>query len=54
MESKRLLYLGMAIGGILGGLVPSLWGASSFSFAAILGNAIGAMFGIWVMFRLTR
>lgn len=54
MESKRLIYLGMFIGGLLGGLVPGLWGADSFSFAAIVGNAIGATFGIWVMFRLTR
>jgi len=49
-----MIYLGMIIGGILGGLVPSLWGASSFSFAAIFGNAIGALLGIFVMFRLTR
>lgn len=54
MESKRLIYLGMFIGGLIGGLVPSLWGAGSFSFAAIIGNAIGAILGIWVMFRLTR
>jgi hypothetical protein len=25
-----------------------------FSFASIIGNAVGALVGIWVMFRLTH
>lgn len=54
MESKRLIYLGMFVGGMIGGFIPSLFGASGFSFASILGNAIGAGVGIWVMFKLTR
>lgn len=54
MESRRLIYLGMFIGGLIGGYIPSLWGAGGFSFTSILGNAIGAMVGIWLMFKLTR
>lgn len=54
MESKRLIYLGMFIGGFIGGYIPSLWGAGMFSFSSLFGNAIGAMVGIWAMFKLTR
>ena len=54
MESKRLIYLGMFIGGFIGGFIPSLWGAPGFSMASVIGNAVGAIAGIWVMFKITR
>ena len=54
MESKNAIYFGMFVGGLVGGYIPALWGASLFSFASIIGNALGAIFGIWVMFKLTR
>lgn len=54
MESKRTIWVGMLIGGIIGGYIPLLWGASYFSFASILFNAIGAIIGIWIMFKLTH
>ena len=54
MESKRLIYLGMFVGGFIGGYIPVLWGASGFSLASVIGNAIGAIIGIWVMFKISR
>ena len=54
MDSRRAIYFGMFVGGLVGGYIPALWGDSLFSFASIIGNAVGALFGIWVMFRLTR
>ncbi len=55
MESKRTIYLGMFLGGLLGGYIPSImWGASVFSISALLGNAIGAIIGIYIAFKLTR
>ncbi len=55
MESKKTIYLGMFIGGLIGGYAPSLlWGAGTFSFSALLGNAIGAIVGIYIAFKLTR
>ena len=42
----------MIIGGYAGGYIPSLWGASSFSFSGIIFSALGAMFGIWLGFNL--
>jgi hypothetical protein len=54
MESKRLTYIGILVGGALGGYLPTLWGADYFSFQTILGNGVGAIFGIWVIFKLTH
>jgi gas vesicle protein len=55
MESKRTIYFGMFIGGLIGGYAPSLlWGAGTFSFSALLGNAVGAIIGICIAFKLTR
>lgn len=55
MESKKTIYFAMFLGGTIGGYVPSLlWGASMFSFSALLGNAIGAIIGIYIAFKLTR
>jgi ABC-type spermidine/putrescine transport system permease subunit I len=55
MESRKTIYFGMFIGGLIGGYVPSfLWGAGTFSFSALLGNASGAIIGIYIAFKLTR
>ncbi len=54
MESKRTIYFGMFIGGLIGGYVPALWGAGVFSFSSLLGNAIGAIVGIYIAFKMTR
>jgi uncharacterized membrane protein YeaQ/YmgE (transglycosylase-associated protein family) len=54
MNSKRIIWILMFIGGYAGGFIPTLWGAPGFSFATIFGNAIGAIIGIWVGFKLTR
>lgn len=55
MESKRFIYFGMLIGGALGGYVPVLlWNATYFSFSTVFFNAIGAIIGIYIAFKLSR
>lgn len=54
MDAKRTIWLLMFVGGFVGGYIPMLWGSSGFSFATIFGNAIGALIGIWLGFKLTR
>jgi uncharacterized membrane protein YeaQ/YmgE (transglycosylase-associated protein family) len=44
----------MFIGGMIGGYVPALWGAEYFSFSSIIFNALGAILGIWIGFKLTH
>ncbi len=54
MQAKRIVTLFMFVGGVLGGYVPLLWGASVFSMSSIFLSAAGALLGIWIGFRLTR
>ena len=54
MDSRRAIYFGMFVGGLIGGYIPALWGDSLFSISSLIGNALGAIIGIWVMFRLTH
>jgi hypothetical protein len=54
MDSKRTIYFGMFLGGTIGGYLPVLWGDSYFSFWSLLLNAVGAIIGIYIAFKLTR
>jgi hypothetical protein len=52
MERKKLVMVGVAVGGFVGGYVPALWGAGSFSFSGLLFSALGSIVGIFVGYRL--
>lgn len=54
MNKKRATYFGMFIGGLIGGYIPMLFGANAFSFASIIGNAVGAIAGIYIVFKLSN
>ncbi len=54
MDTKHLIWIGAIIGGTVGGFIPALWGGSSFSFSGIIFNSIGAILGIYIMFKITR
>ena len=45
---KKVILLVSGVGGIVGGYVPVLLGASGFSGWSILGAFIGGIVGIWV------
>ena len=53
-STKRAIWFGMILGGVIGGYIPMLWGADYFSFASIIFNALGAILGIWIAFKLTH
>jgi hypothetical protein len=46
MASKKIVYLLAFIGSVVGGYIPTLWGAGFFSFSSILFSAIGGIIGI--------
>lgn len=52
MNTKPLIWIGMFVGGAIGGYVPVLFGADAFSFSSIIGNMLGGLAGIWAGFKL--
>ncbi len=49
---RSVTGLCITIGTLAGGLLPSLWGDSGFSVAALLVSAVGGVAGLWVGLRL--
>ncbi len=54
MNSKHLIWLCAIVLGYLGGFVPTLFGAGSISMAAVVGNMIGGLLGVYVGFKLSQ
>ena len=50
---KRVLWMCIAVGSTVGGLIPQAWNASGFGVAALLGSAIGGIVGVWVAVRIS-
>lgn len=54
MESrKKLIWLLMLIGGVVGGFLPTLWGAGMLSLSSVVLTALGGFAGIWLGFKLS-
>ena len=53
-KMKTLIWIGMFAGGIAGGYVPVLFGASLMSAASLLGNTIGGGLGIALGYQIAR
>ncbi|MBN1982447.1 MAG: hypothetical protein JW795_13020 [Chitinivibrionales bacterium] len=53
MSRKKIIMLGMVVGSIAGGYVPTLFHASSLSFASLIGGTIGALVGIYIAFKIS-
>lgn len=51
MENSHT-WVSLGIGSIVGGYIPTLWGAEMFSFSSIIFSALGALLGIWIAFRI--
>ncbi len=51
---KSLIWIGVAIGSTIGGLIPSLWGAGMLSFSSILLSGLGGFAGIWAGYTLSK
>ena len=54
MDSKKMIYLCMAIGSAIGGLIPMIWDSSPLSFSSVLFSAIGGFAGIVVGHKMTN
>jgi hypothetical protein len=54
MGSRSVIGLCVGFGSIVGGYVPALWGASSFSMVSFLFGVVGAAAGIWAGIRIAE
>lgn len=52
MSTKSYIWIGMGVGSTLGGLIPTLFGVSAFSFFSVITTAIGGLLGIWGGYRI--
>ena len=50
---KSLIGGCAAFGSILGGYVPALWGASSFSLTSVAFAFLGGVAGVWLGVRFS-
>ncbi|MFA6307209.1 MAG: hypothetical protein WC639_05395 [Patescibacteria group bacterium] len=54
MNPKTLVWIGVFIGGAVGGYIPTLFGAGGFSVESVIGNTIGGLIGIWAGFKASQ
>jgi hypothetical protein len=49
---RSVIGIGATVGTILGGYLPELWGASSFSLTSLFFGAVGGVTGVLLGARL--
>lgn len=54
MTPKFLIWLGVFVGGTVGGYIPVLFGAGFLSYSSIIMSTLGGMLGIWAGFKLSQ
>lgn len=51
---KFIIMSGLAVGSILGGMIPLLWGDAGLSMSSVLLGGVGGIIGIWVGYRIVN
>jgi hypothetical protein len=54
MQRKQLIWLGVFVGSTIGGYIPSIWGAGVFSLSGIFLGGLGAIAGIYIMYKISE
>lgn len=54
MSSKSLIMLGMFVGSLVGGYIPTLWGEGMFSYSSVITSGIGALLGVFLAYKLSN
>ena len=50
---KRVLWMCLLVGSTLGGMLPELWGASTWGLTSLVFGSAGAAAGVWVAARIS-
>jgi uncharacterized membrane protein YeaQ/YmgE (transglycosylase-associated protein family) len=45
--------MGLLTGSLIGGYIPSLFGAALLSIWGLVGSTVGAILGLWIAYRIT-
>lgn len=54
MSQKTLYYIGAIVGGIIGSLIPNIWGGGGLlSISSLVFSTLGGIAGIILVWKLT-
>ena len=51
-RGRSVIWLCAGAGSTVGGVLPSLWGASDFSASSLVFGLVGGIAGVWLGIRL--
>lgn len=54
MTPKFWVLVGLTIGSLIGGYVPTFFGASFLSLWSLVGNTVGGIVGIYVAYQMVK
>lgn len=54
MPSRFLVFLGMIVGSIIGGYIPTLFGAGLISYSSVLFSGLGGILGVWIGYKFSN
>ena len=49
---KLFISIGLIVGGVIGGYLPTLWGAGPISYQSVFFSGVGSIIGVWVGYKL--
>lgn len=54
MSAKVLIFIGMLIGSVIGGYIPTFFGADLISYSSVLFSGIGSLIGIFIAYKVSQ
>ncbi|MGB4965912.1 MAG: hypothetical protein WBO77_02275 [Microgenomates group bacterium] len=54
MTPKFWVLVGLTVGSLIGGYIPTFFGASFLSLRPLVGNTVGGIVGIYVSYQMVK
>ncbi len=51
---RKIIWFGLFVGSVIGGFIPSFWGAGMLSFSGLIFSAPGGFAGVWLGFLISE